>query len=67
MPSSKSEQRLERYHRRLPRIVTKYEFIQVNLELITADTVMSPEQTLLEIANGPVCQRHRLAVVRVSD
>src|ERR1700693_3365286 len=34
------------------------QFIQVDLELITAHTVMSPEQPLLEIANGPVCQRH---------
>jgi hypothetical protein len=58
VPSSKSEQRLERRHRRLPPIVTKYEFIEINLELITANTVMSSEQPLLEIANGPVCQRH---------
>lgn len=56
MPSSKSEQRLKRRHRRLPTIVTKYEFIKVDLELITADTMMSPEQPLLEISNGPVCQ-----------
>jgi hypothetical protein len=42
--SSKSEQRLECRHRRLPPIVTKYEFIEINLELITADAVMSSEQ-----------------------
>src|SRR5260370_26150819 len=58
MPSSNSEQRLERRHRRFPPIVTKYEFIQVNLELIATYTVMSPQQPLLEIANGPVRQRH---------
>jgi hypothetical protein len=38
--------------------VTKYEFIQVDLELIAADTVMSPKQPRLEIANGPVRDRH---------
>src|SRR5580692_2137246 len=58
MPSSKSEQRLERRHRRFPPIVTKYEFIQVNLELIATHTVMGPQQPLLEIAHGPVRQRH---------
>jgi hypothetical protein len=54
MSSSKSEQRLERRHRRLSPIVTKYEFVQVHLELITADTVMGSEQPLLEISNGPI-------------
>jgi hypothetical protein len=49
---------LERSHRRLPPIVTKYEFIQVHLELVATDTVMSPEQPLLEIASGSVRQRH---------
>ena len=58
MSGSKSEQRLERRHRRFPPIVTKYEFIQINLELITADTVMGSEQPLLKIANGPVRRRH---------
>jgi hypothetical protein len=58
MPSSKAEQCLERRHWRLPPIVTKDEFVQVNLELITADTVVSSEQPLLEIANCPVGQRH---------
>src|SRR5260370_33824931 len=58
MPSSKSEQRLERRHRRFPPIVTKYEFIQVNLELIATHAVMGPQQPLLEMANGPVCRRH---------
>jgi hypothetical protein len=58
MPSAKSEQRLERSHQRLPPIVTKDEFIQVDLELVAADAVMSPKEPLLEIANGPVRQRH---------
>src|SRR5207248_8670063 len=58
MPSSKSRQRLERPHRRFPPIVTKYEFIQVNLELIATHTVMGTQQPLLEIADGSVCQRH---------
>jgi len=58
MPGPKSEQRLERRHRRFSPIVTKYEFIQVHLELIAAHAVMGPQQPLLEIANGPVRQRH---------
>jgi hypothetical protein len=58
MSSSQSEKRLERRRRSLPPIVTKYEFIQVHLELIATDTVMGPQQPLLEIANGPVRQRH---------
>src|SRR5665213_4133946 len=58
MPSPKSKQCLERSHRRLPPIVTKDEFIQVDLELVAADAVMSPKEPLLEIANGPVRQRH---------
>ena len=58
MPSARSEQRLERSHRRLAPIVTEDEFIQVDLELVAADTVMSPKKPLLEIANGPVRQRH---------
>ena len=58
MPGSKSKQRLERRHRRLPPIVPKHELIQINLELIAADTVVGTDQPLLEIANGAVCQRH---------
>jgi hypothetical protein len=58
MPSAKSEQSLERSHRRFPPIVAKYEFIQVNLELIAAHAVMGTQQPLLEIANGPVRQMH---------
>ena len=38
--------------------MTKYEFIQVNLELIATHTVMGTQQPLLEIANGSVRQRH---------
>jgi hypothetical protein len=50
MRGSKSEQRLEGRHRRFPPIVTKYEFIQVNLELIATHSVMGAQQPLLEIA-----------------
>ena len=56
-PSSKPEQCLERRHRRFAPIVTKYEFIQVNLELIATNAVMGPQQPLLEIADGSVRQR----------
>ena len=49
---------LERRHRCFPPIVTKYEFIQVDLELIATHAVMGTQQPLLEIADGPVRQRH---------
>jgi hypothetical protein len=58
MRRSKPEQSLERRGRRLPPIVTKHEFIQINLKLVAADTVVSPEQPLLEITNCPIRQRH---------
>jgi len=58
MSSSEAEQGLERGHRRLPTIVAKNELIQINLELITAHTVVSSEQPLLEVANRAVCQGH---------
>jgi len=58
MTGSKAEQSLERRRRCLPPIVTKYEFIQIDLELITADTMVSSEQPLLEITNRSVSQRY---------
>jgi hypothetical protein len=58
MTGSKAEQSLERRRRCLPPIVTKYEFIQIDLELITADTMVSSEQPLLEITNRSASQRY---------
>jgi hypothetical protein len=34
--SAKTEKRLKGRHWRLPPVVSKYEFVQINLELITA-------------------------------
>ena len=56
VPSSKAEQRLKRRHRGLPAIVSKYEFIQVKLELTTAHAVVSSDEPLLEVANCSVRQ-----------
>ena len=39
-------------------MVAKDEFIEINLELIAAHTVMGSDQSLLEVANRPVRQRH---------
>jgi len=37
--------------------MAKDKFVEVNLELFTADAVMSPNQPLLQISNCPVRQR----------
>jgi hypothetical protein len=54
--ASEAEQRLKRRHRRLPAVVSKYEFIQINLELITAHAVVRSDKPLLEVANCSVRQ-----------
>src|SRR5258707_2317387 len=41
----------------LRRLWRKTKFIKVNLELIAAHAVIGPDQPLLEIADGAVCQR----------
>ena len=43
---SEAEQGLERGHGQLPAIVAKDEFVEVNLELIAADTVVGSDQPL---------------------
>ena len=58
MAGSKSKQSLEGCHRLPPAIVSKDEFVEVNLELIAAHTVVGPDQPLLQVANRAVCQRH---------
>jgi hypothetical protein len=55
---SETEQGLERGHRLPPAIVTKDEFVEINLELITAYAVIGSDQPLLQVANSAVCQRH---------
>ena len=58
MTSAKTEKRLKGCHWRLPPVVSKYEFVQINLELITAYAVVSSNQPLLEVANCPVREWH---------
>ena len=55
---SQTEQCLEGGHRLLPPIVSKDELIEVDLELSVADTVISADQPLLEVADRAVGQRH---------
>src|SRR4029434_4474593 len=54
---SQTEQCLKGGHRLLPPIVSKDELIEVDLELSAADTVISAEQPLLEVADRAVGQR----------
>ena len=56
---SESQQGLESRHRLLAPIMTKDEFIKVSLEPMAAHAVMGSEQPLLQVADGPVGQRHR--------
>src|ERR1700731_2645981 len=57
-PGSETEQSLERGHGLPAPIVTKDEFIKINLKLIAAHAVIGSDQPLLEIPNGGGCQRH---------
>jgi len=57
-PRSETEQRLKGGHRLLPPIVSKDKLIEIDLELSAADTVISADQPLLEVADRAVGQRH---------
>ena len=54
---SQTEQSLKSGHGLVTPIVAKNKFIEVNLKLRTADTVVGTDQPLLEIAERPVSQR----------
>jgi hypothetical protein len=58
VPGAEAEQRLKRGHGQPPSIMAKHEFVEINLELIAAHTVVGSDQPLLEVANRAVCQRH---------
>src|ERR1700720_193024 len=58
LPGSEAEERLERGHGLLPPVVAKDEFVEIDLELIAAHTVISSDQPLLQVADRAVCQRH---------
>ncbi len=55
---SEAEECLERDHGEPPAIMAKDEFIEVDLELITAHAVVGSDQPLLEVANCTVRQWH---------
>ena len=54
---SKTEERLEGSHRRLPAVVTKDELVEVDLELSAADSMVGTDQPLLQVAHSAVGQR----------
>ena len=58
MSASEAEQCLEGGHGLSAPIVTKDEFVEINLELTRAHPVMGADQPLLQIANCAVSQRH---------
>ena len=57
-PSAEAEQCLERGHGLLPPIVPKDELVQVHLELRATDTVIRPDQPMLEITDRTIRERH---------
>ena len=56
--SAEAEQGLKRRHGLAPAIVTKDELVEVDGKLGTADAMVGANQPLLEVANGPVGERH---------
>ena len=58
MRRAEPEQGLERRHRLAPAIVTKDELVEVDGKLGTTDAMVGANQPLLEVANGPVGERH---------
>ena len=55
---AKTKQSLKGCHRLLTAIVPEYELVEVNLELIFADAMISSDQPLLEVADCAVCEGH---------
>ena len=48
---SQAKQGLKRGHRGLSPVVTKDELVQVDLQVRTADTMVGPDEPLLQVAN----------------
>ena len=56
-PRPQAEQGLERGHRCLPPVVTKDELVQIDLQVMAADTMVGPDEPLLQVANRSVDAR----------
>ena len=56
-PCAQAEQGLKRGHRCLAPVMTKDKLVEVDLQLMTADPVVRPNQPLLEIPDGAVSER----------
>jgi hypothetical protein len=51
-PGPEAEQRLKRRHRCLTPVVAEDEFIEIDLQMMTPDSVVGPDQPLLQVADG---------------
>ena len=54
----KTEQRLKGSHRLSSTIVPKDELVEVDLELLLADSMVRADQPLLEVADSAIGERH---------
>jgi len=52
------EECLERGHRGPPTVVPKDELVEIGLQMLTADAMVRPDEPLLQIADGAVCEWH---------
>lgn len=55
---AEAEQCLERSHGCVTTIMAKDEHIEIDLQLVSAHSMIGPDEPLLEIANSPICQGH---------
>lgn len=58
VPGPEPEQGLKCRHRRLAPGMTKDEFVEIDLQVMPADTVIGADEPLLQVPNGAVRQRH---------
>ena len=58
MCGAETEQGLKSGHRMLAPVMTKDEFIEINLKLFAAHAVVGADQPLLQVPDGPIGQWH---------
>jgi hypothetical protein len=56
--AAEPEQRLKRGHRCLPAVMPECELVQIHLQVVAADSVVSPDEPLLQVPDGSVRQGH---------
>jgi len=57
-PRPKSKQSLKGGHRRLPSVMAKDEFVEIDLQVMPADAVIRADEPLLQVPDRTVRQRH---------